>query len=91
MREFDFYEIVVAGGSGNAERLGVAGATGMVLGKVPVVRTERDIEVANSLISAIGDAHAGKYSGRGNYGGRGGGGASCADPDAVDRGLRMCG
>ncbi|WP_405947719.1 HINT domain-containing protein [Streptomyces prunicolor] len=39
--------------------------------KEAVVRTARDIEVANGLISAIDDAHAGKYSGLGNYAGLG--------------------
>ncbi|MET7621911.1 polymorphic toxin-type HINT domain-containing protein [Streptomyces sp. NPDC005408] len=40
--------------------------------KEAVVRTARDIQVANSLISAIDDAHAGKYSGLGGYAGLGG-------------------
>ncbi|MFC8715842.1 DUF6531 domain-containing protein [Kitasatospora sp. NPDC057198] len=40
--------------------------------KVPVVRTPRDIQVANSLMKAIDDAHAGKYTGLHNYPGLGG-------------------
>ncbi|MFJ7775356.1 hypothetical protein [Streptomyces yangpuensis] len=39
--------------------------------KETVVRTARDIEVANSLIAAIDDALAGKYTGLGNYAGLG--------------------
>lgn len=39
--------------------------------KETVVRTARDIEVANSLIEAIDDAHAGRYTGLGNYTGLG--------------------
>lgn len=40
--------------------------------KVPIVRSARDIQVATSLISAIDDAHAGKYEGLSNYDGLGG-------------------
>jgi hypothetical protein len=29
--------------------------------KVPIIRSERDVEVANSLIKAIDDAQAGRY------------------------------
>ncbi|SEE19011.1 hypothetical protein [Streptomyces sp. TLI_105] len=36
-----------------------------------VVRTARDIEVATSLIEALDDAHAGKYTGLGDYKGLG--------------------
>jgi hypothetical protein len=39
--------------------------------KEAVVRTARDIEVANSLIAAIDDAHAGKYTSLGSYAGLG--------------------
>ncbi|MGW4937061.1 polymorphic toxin-type HINT domain-containing protein [Streptomyces sp. NPDC004166] len=39
--------------------------------KEAVVRTARDIEVANSLIEAIDDAHAGRYTGLGKYAGLG--------------------
>jgi RHS repeat-associated protein len=39
--------------------------------RVPVVRTERDEQVANSFIAAIDDAHAGRYEGLENYSGLG--------------------
>ncbi|MGJ7418530.1 hypothetical protein AB9128_22065 [Streptomyces cinereoruber] len=39
--------------------------------KETAVRTARDIQVANSLITAIDDAHAGRYSGLGDYPGLG--------------------
>jgi hypothetical protein len=39
---------------------------------IPILRTATDIEVANSLIDAIGDAQAGNYNGAENYPGLGG-------------------
>ncbi|WP_162929075.1 polymorphic toxin-type HINT domain-containing protein [Streptomyces sp. YIM 130001] len=40
--------------------------------KIPVVRSEKDIEVAKTLIKAIDDAHAGRYGGHKKYRGIGG-------------------
>ena len=63
-----------AGGTGYQVLADQHGDTRRVKGgkRVPIVRTDRDIEVANSLISAIDDAQAGNCNGAGNYPGLGG-------------------